>query len=84
MFSETVNRRIKESIAISMIGDGVVALMEPRRHALLWEGGPAAWRKLMQPFAKRPGLTRLLAVLEIMGGIWLASNQLRGKDTPID
>lgn len=35
-------RRVKELIAILMVGDGVLALVASRGHSLLWRFGPGA------------------------------------------
>jgi hypothetical protein len=58
-----------------MIGDGALAFVEPRRHALLWRSGPAAWRWMIEPFVRRPGLTRWLGAAEVAAGFWLAARQ---------
>lgn len=50
--------RIKEVIAILLVGDGVVALVNPFRHSLLWRSGPGLWERLMDPFVETPALTR--------------------------
>jgi hypothetical protein len=70
-----VGSRIKEAGAMMMIGDGALALFDPRRHVDLWVEGPELWRKTMKPFVKRPGLTRILGILELGAGVWLASRQ---------
>lgn len=66
---------IKELVAMLMIGDGVIALAQPRRHALLWRFGPASYRDAMEAFVRRPGLTRLLGGVQAGLGLWLASRQ---------
>lgn len=71
------SKRLKESLAIVLIGDGVVALLDPDRHNRLWEEGPQAYQEVMREFVRRPGITRLLSVLEIGLGVWLASRQER-------
>jgi hypothetical protein len=71
MFSE----RAQELLGMLMIGDGVLALAEPRRHALLWRAGPAWWRELVDPFVDRPALTRALGAAGALFGLWLASRQ---------
>jgi hypothetical protein len=38
-------RRIAELVAMLMIGKGVLTLMAPRRHSLLWEFGPEGYRR---------------------------------------
>jgi hypothetical protein len=40
-------RRIAELAAMVVIGDGVIALVAPRRHSLLWRFGPEGYRRLM-------------------------------------
>jgi hypothetical protein len=57
------------------IGDGVLAMLEPRRHVALWRSGPRLWRKTLTPFIRRPELTRLLGLAGIGFGLWLASRQ---------
>lgn len=68
-------RRLKELVAIVVIGDGVVGLVAPRRHSLLWELGPEWYRRAMETLAGRPGLVRALAAAEVVGGLWLALRQ---------
>jgi hypothetical protein len=72
-----VTRRLAELGAIVMIGDGVVAALKPKGHVRLWERGPKLWRDLLEPFAKRPGLTRAVAVGEIGLGVLLARIAIR-------
>ena len=64
--------RATEMLGILAIGDGIVALHRPSRHARLWSGGAKRWKNLMEGFARRPGLTRGLALAEIGLGLWLA------------
>ncbi|HVT29509.1 MAG TPA: hypothetical protein VHE81_15945 [Lacipirellulaceae bacterium] len=73
--SGIVSRRAFECIAISMIGDGLLAVIEPERHILLWRSGPRWWRKIMQPFVDNPTLTRCVGAAETAFGFWLASAQ---------
>ena len=68
-----MSNKVKDMIAILLIGDGIVALLRPQRHVLLWKDGPKFYQDLMEPFVKMPGLTRLLSFVEIMVGLWLAS-----------
>jgi hypothetical protein len=68
-------RRIKELIAIVTVGDGVVALLAPQGHALLWKLGPARLQAATEWFADRPNLLRLIAASQIVWGIWLALKQ---------
>jgi hypothetical protein len=68
-------KNVKEVIAMLMIGDGTLALVAPRRHMLLWRFGPESYKRLAEAFARRPALTRLLAAVEVAGGLWLALRQ---------
>ncbi len=70
-----VGRRITEAISLAAIGDGMMALVRPREHIALWRGGPEWWDKSLEPFARRPGLTRVVGAAGILFGIWLASRQ---------
>ena len=70
-----VRERFAELVGMLMIGDGVLAVLEPSRHARLWREGPATWEWMVDPFVKRPGLTRWLGAVEVAAGIWLASRQ---------
>ena len=70
-----MGRRVKDLVAIVMAGDGVVGLVAPRRHSLLWKVGPEGYRGLMRWFADRPGVVRLLAVAELGLGLALALRQ---------
>ena len=54
-----------EMLAILMIGDGALALTQPRRHMQLWNTGPEPWRNLVSFFEKRPVLTMATGVASI-------------------
>jgi hypothetical protein len=66
---------MNETAAMLMVGDGILAVLEPRRHVKLWMDGPKPWRATMKPFVTRPGMTRVLGALELGLGVWLASRQ---------
>ena len=68
-------KRILELAAIMLVGDGVLAAVGPTRHAKLWRSGPRGWRRMMEPFVRRPELTRLLGAAEVVVGLTLASRQ---------
>ena len=70
-----VAERLKESLAMLMIGDGMLALADPHRHMALWRRGPSWWQAMIDPFVNRPELTRLAGVAEALAGYWLASRQ---------
>ncbi len=62
-----------EMFAIMMIGDGMLALTQPRRHMRLWNAGPEPWRKLCSYFEQRPAQTMAVGAASIGLGLWLAS-----------
>lgn len=70
-----IQQRIAEVAALLLVGDGVVGLMQPERHARLWRSGPRPYREAMQPFVRHPGLTRVAAAAEAAVGLWWASRQ---------
>jgi hypothetical protein len=74
--TETVRKsRAKELLALVMVGDSMLTLVQPRRHMLLWTNGPDWWSRAVRPFAERPTMTRALGALGVGLGLWLASRQ---------
>ena len=67
--------RIAEMAAIFMVGDGLVALVQPRRHVDLWRESALGAEVAVKPFVDRPGRRRLYALAQIGAGLWLASRQ---------
>lgn len=66
--------RAAELAATFMIGDGLLGLVQPRRHVALWEDA-APGSGLVAPFRGRPGRRRLYAVAQIGIGLALAARQ---------
>jgi len=76
MASKTlIGRWAKESLAMMMIGDALVTLVDPQRHCRLWMKGPEKWRQFISVFVQHPGITRGLALGELGVGMWLAEKQ---------
>jgi hypothetical protein len=73
-----------EALAIVMIGDGALALAQPRRHRALWNTGPQAWRAFCSFFEARPTLTMAVGVASIALGFWLASGLRREEEDVYD
>ena len=69
-------RRLIQVGAMMAIGDGVIGMLHPRRHAELWEQGPPGYRDLVHWCAEHPDRTRVLGALEAAFGLWLATRQL--------
>ena len=70
-------RRLKETLAVVTVGDGIIAFLAPREHSLLWEAGPEVARKAARFFADNPTYMRLLGATQIAFGLWLAFRQYR-------
>jgi hypothetical protein len=66
--------------AMALIGDGVMALVHPRRDAMAWHVGPEAWRKLMRELHNRPTLTRVIGAVQIVGAVAWALGQEKETD----
>lgn len=71
-----LGRRLTEMVAILLIGDGVVALMAPRRLSRFWQVGPKPYQDFMETFIQRPGLTRGVSLGQVALGVWLARQHL--------
>ena len=74
--------RLKEVVAITSIGDGMVALIAPRNHMELWLLGPRRLRKLTLWFSENPLYTRLVAIVQVGFGMWLALRQYQEEAAP--
>ncbi|WP_242096853.1 hypothetical protein [Sphingomonas sp. CROZ-RG-20F-R02-07] len=66
-------RRTAEMAAVFMIGDGLLGLLQPRRHVDLWRSDVAAVDALVKPFGGAPGRRRAYGLLQIGAGVLLAS-----------
>lgn len=73
----TDTKRVKHFAAMVLIGDGVMALVQPKRDARAWKKGPRTWRRSMQWLAKRPALTRAIGAAQIVGGVLWALSEGR-------
>ncbi len=68
-------KRWKHFAAMALIGDGVMALVHPRRDALDWKAGPKPWQDLMHKLHEHPSLTRMVGLTQVVGGVWWALYQ---------
>ena len=72
-------RRLKETFAILTVGDGLVEMIFPTEHSLLWEFGSARVRRVARFCAENPNLMRLLGAAQVAFGIWLAKRQYQRR-----
>ena len=70
-----IGKRLMETFAMAIIGDSLLCVVSPRRHLSLWLNGPQWWRHTWEPFVRFPGLTRVLGMLGLGFGLWLAWTQ---------
>jgi len=64
---------------MALIGDGVMAVINPRRDAHAWRVGPKPWKNLMHKLHEHPDLTRAIGLVQIAVGIaWVMRQE---KDT---
>jgi hypothetical protein len=68
-------KRIKEAIALLLIGDGIISILEPRRHTKLWVAGPGLYHRAMSPLKRRPIAAQAVGLALIGVGLWLAQRQ---------
>jgi hypothetical protein len=58
-----------ELIALSAIGDGMLALIAPSEHSFLWLIGSEGVRKLVVWFAENPTYTRMAGIAQSGFGV---------------
>lgn len=66
-------RRAAEMAAVFMIGDGMLGLLQPRRHVDLWRSDVTAVDVLVRPFGGHPSRRRAYGLLQLGAGLALAS-----------
>jgi hypothetical protein len=67
--------QMKHLTAMVLVGDGLLALVAPRRDARAWRMGPEPFRTLMGVMATRPQLTRWVGAAQIALGVWLVMRE---------
>ena len=60
----------QDVIALSLVGDGLVSVLWPRRHVMLWKFGPKPYQRLANAVADHPMMIRAVAAAELAGGLW--------------
>ena len=78
-----LTRRILETLAMLIIGDSILCIVSPRRHASLWLEGPQWWHRAWRPFIEHSAITRTLGAFGLGLGIWLARKQEVSADRQI-
>ena len=68
-------KQLLDVFGMMLIGDGLLTVLRPSRHCLLWDVGPEPCRKLAGELADHPPVARAAGALELLAGLWLASRQ---------
>lgn len=69
------SRRLVQVGALFLIGDGLMGLVKPRWHSLLWHVGPELVKAATEELAAHPVAARVVYGAELAVGIALASRQ---------
>ena len=75
-----ITKRLLELAGLILIGDGVMGLLHPRRHSLLWHFGPQLAKAVTEELAEHPKTSRAIYAAELAAGVALASLQLSHVD----
>jgi hypothetical protein len=75
-----LTKRLLELAGLILIGDGLMGLLRPRRHSLLWHCGPELAKAVTEELADHPKTSRAIYAAELAAGIALASIQLSDAD----
>ena len=75
MTSNLATRRLVQLGALFLIGDGVMGLLKPRWHSLLWHFGPELARAVTEELADHPKTARSVYLAEATLGVVLAARQ---------
>jgi hypothetical protein len=75
MTDNLIIRRLVDLGALVLIGDGVMGLLKPRWHSLLWNFGPQLARAATEELADHPNTARVVYFAEAAVGIALAMRQ---------
>lgn len=80
MNQDFILKRALELGAFILIGDGLMGLLRPRRHSLLWHFGPQLAKAMTEELAEHPKTARAIYAAELAVGVAIASLQLSDDD----
>ena len=75
MNKDLITRRLAEAGALLLIGDGLMGLLKPRWHGLLWHFGPEIAKAATEELADHRKTARSIYAAEIALGLLLAYSQ---------
>lgn len=73
MTDKQITRRILQVGALFLIGNGVMGLIKPRWHSLLWRFGPQLTHAMTEELADHPKVARAIYLAETALGLTIAS-----------
>lgn len=76
MKQDLIIKRIVELAGLILIGDGLMGLLRPRRHSLLWHFGPELAKAVTEELADHPKTSRAIYAAELAVGVALATATL--------
>ncbi|MEP6937035.1 MAG: hypothetical protein ABI871_03100 [Chthoniobacterales bacterium] len=76
MINDLTTRRLIQVGALFLIGDGIMGLIKPRWHSLLWRFGPQLARAVTEELVEHPRTARSVYLAEAAIGIGLALRQM--------
>ncbi|MEP6808998.1 MAG: hypothetical protein ABI992_02050 [Chthoniobacterales bacterium] len=68
-------RRLIQVGALFLIGDGIMGLLKPRWHSLLWHFGPPLAKAVTEELADHPNTARAVYLAEAVAGVAIAALQ---------
>ena len=80
MNQDFIVKRVLELCGLILIGDGLMGLLRPRRHSLLWHFGPQLAKAVTEELADHPKTARAIYAAELAVGVAIASLQLSDDD----
>jgi hypothetical protein len=80
MTSKLISRRLLETVGLFLIGDGLMGILRPRRHSLLWHFGPELGRAVTEELVEHPKMARSVYLAEVALGIVLSCAQTDDHD----
>ena len=80
MTNNLMARRLIQLGALFLIGDGVMGLLKPRWHSLLWHFGPQLARAATEELVEHPNTARAVYFVEAAIGVAVASCQTHGVE----
>jgi len=75
-----MQKRLLEFAGLILIGDGLMGLLHPRRHSLLWHVGPQLAKAVTEELAEHRNTARAIYAVELAAGIVLAASQISEVD----